>query len=394
MSAPVKSRLGRVEWGNAVIVGVEDRDMVEYEDIRVRVAFSHPTESRLVACKYYLEGRCTREEGERSCKWSHGEIVRLGEVRAWKDADYSNVREGCEVLVRGEQGVWERGKVEEVCLGEFLIKLFKAGSEPVSKSIEEIFPLDTETSEKEDDICVENVDNLDDSFVPSEIGSSGVNFGEWESHTRGLGSSLMVKMGWVVGQGLGKAGEGRVEPVTARVYPVGKSLDWCMERREMMGGGDVLDVENILKKEAKDAERKSKKRAEDEYKRDNVAKSLFDFINTKLGNPGNDGRNNSFKSKNSFSNNKNKTNPSKATSDSSLKIRQFKNSEQISKVEKEITRLKESYSRHQGKDAKTAAGIKLKMEEKISELRSLEAKDKSLKLEEGSRKSKSKLTIF
>ena len=45
-----------------------------------------------------------------------------------------------------------------------------------------------------------------------------------------------------------------------------------------MGGGDVLDVENILKREAKEAERKSKKRAEDEYRRDNSAKSLFDFI--------------------------------------------------------------------------------------------------------------------
>merc|ERR1719315_964293 len=144
-----------------------------------------------------------------------------------------------------------------------------------------------------------------------------------------------------------------------------------------MGGGDVLDVENILKKEAKEAERKSKKRAEDEYKRDNVAKSLFDFINTKLGTPGKDGESSSSKSKNGFSNNKNKTTLPKETSDSNLKIRQFK----ISKLEKDITRLKESYSRHKDKDVKTAAGIKLKMEEKISELRSLEAKDRSLKME-------------
>jgi len=296
--------------------------------------------------------------------------------------------------VKGEQGVWERGKVEEVCIGEFLIKLVKAGSEPVSRSIEEIFPLDSDNSDSEDNIHDNNIDNLDHSFAPSEIGSSGINFGEWESHTRGLGSSMMVKMGWVVGQGLGRAGEGRVEPVTARVYPQGKSLDWCMERREMMGGGDVLDVENILKKEAKEAERKSKKRAEDEYKRDNVAKSLFDFINTKLGTPGKDGESSSSKSKNGFSNNKNKTTLPKETSDSNLKIRQFKISEKISKLEKDITRLKESYSRHKDKDVKTAAGIKLKMEEKISELRNLEAKDRSLKMEEGNRKSKSKLTIF
>ena len=41
---------------------------------------------------------------------------------------------------------------------------------------------------------------------------------------------LMSKMGWT-GGGLGKDGEGRVEPVAARLYPQGKSLDWCMERR-------------------------------------------------------------------------------------------------------------------------------------------------------------------
>lgn len=34
----------------------------------------------------------------------------------------------------------------------------------------------------------------------------------------------MEKMGYVVGSGLGREGEGRVEPVTAYVYPQGVSL--------------------------------------------------------------------------------------------------------------------------------------------------------------------------
>ena len=34
----------------------------------------------------------------------------------------------------------------------------------------------------------------------------------------------MAKMGYVVGTGLGKRGEGRVEPVAAVVLPPGKSL--------------------------------------------------------------------------------------------------------------------------------------------------------------------------
>lgn len=34
----------------------------------------------------------------------------------------------------------------------------------------------------------------------------------------------MAKMGYVVGTGLGKNGEGRLDPVEAQVLPVGKSL--------------------------------------------------------------------------------------------------------------------------------------------------------------------------
>lgn len=41
---------------------------------------------------------------------------------------------------------------------------------------------------------------------------------------QGVGSRLMAKMGYIVGCGLGKYGEGRLEPVEALVYPPGKSL--------------------------------------------------------------------------------------------------------------------------------------------------------------------------
>lgn len=34
----------------------------------------------------------------------------------------------------------------------------------------------------------------------------------------------MVQMGYVMGTGLGKNGEGRLEPVEAVVFPAGKSL--------------------------------------------------------------------------------------------------------------------------------------------------------------------------
>lgn len=45
---------------------------------------------------------------------------------------------------------------------------------------------------------------------------------------QGIGSKLMLAMGYIPGSGLGASGEGRVVPVEARVLPVGKSLDQCM----------------------------------------------------------------------------------------------------------------------------------------------------------------------
>ena len=53
---------------------------------------------------------------------------------------------------------------------------------------------------------------------------SNTPLGNWEKHTRGIGSKLMAQMGYVVGTGLGKHSDGRIEPVEATVLPAGKSL--------------------------------------------------------------------------------------------------------------------------------------------------------------------------
>ena len=76
-------------------------------------------------------------------------------------------------------------------------------------------------------------DSDDIQFVPRTIDSAECtsfwkggpsHLGQWEQHTRGIGGKLMAKMGYVHGSGLGKKGEGRIEPVTAIVFPPGRSL--------------------------------------------------------------------------------------------------------------------------------------------------------------------------
>ena len=69
-------------------------------------------------------------------------------------------------------------------------------------------------------------------FVPRDLGSTATvaGLGEWEMHTRGVGSRLLAKMGYIAGQGLGKRSQGRIDIVPVTVLPPGKSLDYCVNR--------------------------------------------------------------------------------------------------------------------------------------------------------------------
>merc|ERR1712126_106294 len=122
------------------------------------------------------------------------------------------------------------------------------------------------------------------------------------------------------------------------------------------------------------------------------AKSLFDFINVNLGQGGSKPTGSGKKSKNEKK--EEKKTSIKHESDENLKLRQFKMSEQVGRLEKEISKLQESYSRHKSKDPVTAANIKNKIDAKTSELILFKSASKSLSREEGNRKSKSKLSIF
>ena len=54
--------------------------------------------------------------------------------------------------------------------------------------------------------------------------SLGKGFGEWEKHTKGIGASLLLKMGYQPGKGLGKKGEGRVDIVEAHLRKKGAGV--------------------------------------------------------------------------------------------------------------------------------------------------------------------------
>lgn len=58
-------------------------------------------------------------------------------------------------------------------------------------------------------------------------------FGQWEKHTKGIGSKLLQKMGWKPGQGLGTdADRGLVKPIEVKLRPKGVGLGTVEERTE------------------------------------------------------------------------------------------------------------------------------------------------------------------
>ena len=65
-----------VSLHNGIIYDIETDNCNKY---LVRVVFSHPTSLDMVPCKYYMDGKCSREPGQ--CKFSHGEIVKVRVAR-------------------------------------------------------------------------------------------------------------------------------------------------------------------------------------------------------------------------------------------------------------------------------------------------------------------------
>eukprot|EP00743_Colponemidia_sp_Colp-15_P011118 GILK01012352.1.p1 GENE.GILK01012352.1~~GILK01012352.1.p1 ORF type:complete len:591 (+),score=113.93 GILK01012352.1:138-1910(+) len=65
--------------------------------------------------------------------------------------------------------------------------------------------------------------------VPTHVASTVLvspEFGAWEAYTRGIGSKLLAKMGYIKGQGLGRHGKGIVTPVEAQILDPRKGLDF------------------------------------------------------------------------------------------------------------------------------------------------------------------------
>ncbi|KAM3966472.1 zinc finger CCCH-type with G patch domain-containing protein-like [Aphomia sociella] len=411
------------KWGgqpslhNAMVSAVVPRqDDDQFKDLQVRVLFTHPTHAEMLPCPFYLEGECRFDDEQ--CRYSHGNIVPLSNLKEAIEPNFDSVKIGSRILLKlkppdGEDTsltkkttekyhLWHRAIVKSVDIEKrvCLVKLEhgvktgekrKSGSEEFHVHFEETFPLTAENdsgSESDDSLSdTEYPDNkitrTDDDralIIEKSLQNNAPAMGEWERHTRGIGSKLMLAMGYVPGSGLGAAGEGRVQPVEARLLPPGKSLDQCMAISEKHAAQDPLKVEQRLKRLQKKEEERNKRAYEREKEKER--RNVFNFLNRTLGDKSDDVETAAAP-------------PTviKESTSKDLNIEQFKIMEDTKRLEKEIVKLNSSLTRYPS-GSNGHRSINLQIVEKNKELNALRNKEQLISKEQRHRKDKQKMTVF
>nr|XP_020491645.1 zinc finger CCCH-type with G patch domain-containing protein [Labrus bergylta] len=363
--APYRTNWGTLEYHNAMVVGAEPPDG---EEAQVRVLYLHPTQRSMKPCPFDLEDRCSFKE---DCRFSHGEVVYVSELREFLETDLSNLEKGSSCLARHEDGIWYPAKIKEIDSGFYTVKFDSQLLKEVVVEADCIIPplreddpvsseSDLEDTGDGDDLAYAKV--MDSALDPSESLNSA-NFGGWEAHTRGIGSKLMLKMGYEYGKGLGKKQEGRVEPVMAVVLPKGKSLDSCAE----------LTQRRTQSKISKDGTQSGRpKRRRKPWAPKEGRKNVFDFLNNQLGGKSagaaEGGAAASASGVEAYRGGK--------STKRSLNVKVFQAAERVSQTEREIQKLTKSLSRQAGRDTSVVKHL----EERLSAARRLLAQQKAQEL--------------
>ncbi len=343
--APFKSTLNGLEsLHNAVIFADEAGKAM-------RVVFINPVEVAMVPCPFFLEGRCKFEDDQ--CRFSHGEVVHAQQLRPYVKPNHASLREGSRVLAKSkDKQTWEHASIDMVSSEGVLVK-WNAESSIEHLSFSDVLPLGEQPVEQINNQHQQI--NQDDLLL--QIDPSADKLGGWERYTRGMGSRLMAKMGYVFGQGLGKQGEGRVEPVPTLVFPAGRSLDWIHDNHQKM-----KTVEENCK--AKQDHCQTTARSESTF---------FDLLNSAC-------RSNQSVVK--------KNQEAKEKSSDTLNVQGFHVTERMKLIRREIGRLERSALQHK------SAGIQAKLASLKSELAALQGRSSQIEKGKDVARERLKLTKF
>ncbi|KAM5246526.1 zinc finger CCCH-type with G patch domain-containing protein isoform 2-T2 [Ctenodactylus gundi] len=380
VNAPYYSPWGTLEYHNAMVVGTEE---AEDGTPCVRVLYLYPTHKSLKPCPFFLEGKCRFKE---NCRFSHGQVVSVDELRPFQDPDLSLLQTGSACLAKHQDGLWHPARITDVDNGYYTVKfdslLIK---EAVVEGDSILPPLRTETAESSDSDSGDAGDSSYARVVESGTVDSGTcssAFAGWEVHTRGIGSRLLAKMGYEFGKGLGRHAEGRVEPIHTVVLPRGKSLDQCAE---------------ILQKRTKRGQAGTNRppRCRGNKSRPGghlPARNVFDFLNENLQSrasgtletgvdpPG--GR----KSKDAYHASK--------SAKQALSLQLFQTEEKIERAQRDIRGIQEALTRNAGRNSMAAAQLEKKLAGAQRQLGQLQAQEAGLLREQRKADTHRKMTEF
>ncbi|NWI69597.1 ZGPAT protein, partial [Todus mexicanus] len=384
VKAPYYSSWGTLEYHNAMIVGTEE---LADGSAGVRVLYLYPTHKSLKPCPFFLEDKCRFKE---NCRFSHGQVVSVEELQPFQEPNLSALEVGSACLAKHSDGIWYAAKITDIDSGYYTVKfdslLLK---EAVVEGDSVIPPLRSEDGAKADE---SDEDSADDSGYAKGAPENGEwtpacssSFGGWEAHTRGIGSKLLVRMGYEFGKGLGKNCDGRVEPVQAVVLPRGKSLDQCAEVLQKKQQGK-LDPGKSRKGRAKgggsgQAPAGGRK----------PPRNVFDFLNEKLRgkSAGEKGGGMALPERNS----KEIYHASKSTK-KALSVRLFQTMEKIDQTQRDIRGIQEALARNIGRHSVAAAQLEEKLANAHQQLGQLQAQEARLQREQKKADTHKKMTEF
>ncbi|XP_051488704.1 zinc finger CCCH-type with G patch domain-containing protein [Apus apus] len=388
VKAPYYSSWGTLEYHNAMIVGTEE---LEDGSPGVRVLYLYPTHKALKPCPFFLDDKCRFKE---NCRFSHGQVVSIEELQPFQEPDLGALGVGSSCLAKHSDGIWYTARIVDIDSGYYTVKfdslLLK---EAVVEGDSVIPPLRREEGAESDQ---SDEDSVDDSGYAKVIDSGGAgsgewapacssSFGGWEAHTRGIGSKLLMQMGYEFGKGLGKNSEGRVEPVQAVVLPRGKSLDQCVEvlQKKRLGKLDPGKPGKCRGKGSGSGQRPGGSHRP----RHNV----FDFLNEKLRGKSSGEKAGGMALPQRSS--KEIYRASKSTK-KALSVRLFQTMEKIEQTQRNIRGIQQALARNVGRHSVAAAQLKEKLASAHQQLGQLQAQEASLQREQKKAETHKKMTEF
>ncbi|XP_075384413.1 zinc finger CCCH-type with G patch domain-containing protein [Tenrec ecaudatus] len=381
VNAPYYSSWGTLEYHNAMIVGTAQ---VEDGSPAVRVLYLYPTHKSLKPCPFFLEGKCRFKE---NCRFSHGQVVSMAELRPFQAPDLSSLQVGSACLAKHQDGLWHPGRITDVDSGFYTVKFDSLLLKEVVVEGDGVLPpLRMEPARSSD--SEDGSDTDDSSYArvvdsrPTEDGTCSAAFAGWEVHTRGIGSRLLAKMGYEPGKGLGRNSQGRVEPIQTVVLPRGKSLDQCAEARQRRVRGGKAGTQNPPKPRKKGTAPMGRP----------PPRNVFDFLNEKLqagapgalqarpAPPGPPGGKEAYHASQSTKR--------------ALSLRLVQTGEQICRAQRDIQAIQEAIARNSGRQNVAVAQLQEKLAGAQRQLGQLRAQEAGLQREQRKADTHKKMTEF